>query len=111
MLVNKLIITRLFQSFVELERAIRSARVALEKKGNPPRELVDRIESYEEMLDKQRTLANDIVGFVDRGEWQHVDRNVKLINAMSQMIRDDAREIVMGMRPTLSLEEREMMLS
>lgn len=109
--MNKIIITRLFQSFGELEKAIGSARQSLEAKEKAPRELIERIESYEKILTKQRLLAERLCGHVNAGEWGEVERHVKIINGLSQMIRDDAREMVAGLRQPLSLEEREMMLS
>jgi hypothetical protein len=109
--MNKLVIQKLLESFSELETAIRSARIALEKRPNPPAELVERVENYERILSKQRFLANDLWKHVGTSNWSEVSRHVKLINALSSMIRDDAREVVVGMRPKLSTEEKELMLS
>lgn len=111
MSVNKIVITRLFQSFGELERAIASAKQALEGKQTPPQELLERIDSYEQILLKQRRLAEELCGFANSGNWGGVERNIKVINGLSQMIRDDAREVVAGLRAPLSVEERELMLS
>ena len=111
MSVNKLIITRLFESFGELERAISSAKMTLASKEKPPQDLLDRIGSYEQILGQQRKLAETLCACVNREQWGEVDRHIRIINGLSQMIRDDAREVVSGLRPMLSAEERELMLS
>lgn len=111
MSVNKIVITRLFQSFAELEKAIDAAKMTLTSKDNPPQELIERIGSYETILNKQRRLAEELCCHANTGAWGEVERNIKVINALSQMIRDDAREVVAGLRPPLSREERELMLS
>ncbi|MCB0359148.1 MAG: hypothetical protein KDD44_05920 [Bdellovibrionales bacterium] len=109
--MKQTIIKRLFESFGELERAISAARVTLESKQQPPKELLDHIEMYEEILDKQRTLATALCGHAALGEWDEVARHVRLINGLSAMIRDDARDILRGVTPALEPQEREMMLS
>lgn len=92
--VNRVIIERLFDSFNELERAILSARKTLEAKAAPPVKLLDRIRNYEEILDKQRDLATSLCGHAALGNWQEVSRHIRLINGLSTLIRDDAREIL-----------------
>lgn len=109
--MNKIVISKLLESFTELESSIRSAKLALTKRENAPQELVDRVENYERILQKQRVLASELWKHVGNSNWGEVGRHVKLINALSSMIRDDAREVVTGLRPQLSHEERELMLS
>ncbi len=104
--VNKIIISRLFESFNELERAIVSARQTLEKKSEPPKEILARIASYEGILDKQRNLATALCGHSSLGNWDEVARHVKLINGLSAMIRDDAREILAGTKPVVAEDDQ-----
>ena len=108
--MNKIIIQRLFESFKDLETAIESAKKTLEDRVDPPQEVIKRIESYEEILNKQRALATALCGHAHLGNWEEVSRHVKLINGLSTMIRDDAREIVSGIRFSPSREEREMLM-
>jgi len=108
--VKKIIIRRLFQSFIELEKAILSAKEALEKRSDIPKELVARIKTYEEILDKQRSLATSLCGHASLGNWEEVARHVKLINGLSFMIRDDARDILAEAKPRSVAEERPAML-
>jgi hypothetical protein len=102
--VNKIIINRLFESFNELERAIASARQTLEQKSEPPKDLLARIGTYEQILDKQRSLATALCGHSSLGNWGEVSRHIKLINGLSAMIRDDAREILSGDKPVMNEE-------
>lgn len=88
------IINRLFKSFEELETAISSAKRTLETKENVPTEVVERLHSYDDILEKQRGLAQELCGYIDAGDWDQVGRLVGLINGLSAMIRDDARAIL-----------------
>ncbi len=110
--MNKVIITRLFDSVHELERAILTAKATLEKKDQPPADLLTRIDSYQQILEKQRTLATTLCGHVTLGTWDEVARHIKLINGLSSMIRDDAREILAAVNNSAtSTESRELLLS
>lgn len=109
--MKKIVIKRLFESFSELDRAIKSAKKTLCNNDDTPPEVLKRIELYEEILEKQQNLATALCGHASLGNWSEVSRHVKLINGLSAMIRDDAREVVSGMRLPLSSDERELMLS
>ena len=108
--MKKIVIKRLFQSFIELDRAIASAKATLANRKDAPQELLERIRSYEEILDKQRSLATSLCGHASLGNWEEVSRHVKLINGLSYMIRDDARDILAGAKAPRVTEERAMML-
>ncbi|MEZ4753146.1 MAG: hypothetical protein R3A13_02410 [Bdellovibrionota bacterium] len=88
------IIERLFSSFTELETAIRGARETLEKKDSIPKEVMQRLRSYDDILDKQRSMATKLCDHINKGECDDVGRQVNLINGLSQLIRDDARAIL-----------------
>lgn len=109
--MNHTVIKRLFESFAELERAISSAKTTIQAKEDPPLHVLERIQMYEEILVKQRALATALCGHATLGNWPEVSRHVQLINALSAMIRDDARDVLAGFRPALNREERELMLS
>ncbi|MCB0324222.1 MAG: hypothetical protein KDD69_11645 [Bdellovibrionales bacterium] len=108
--MKKIVIKRLFQSFVELDRAIASAKAALLSREDRPNELLERIKTYEQILDKQRSLATSLCGHASLGNWNEVARHIKLINGLSFMIRDDAREILAGASKPTPTEERAAML-
>ena len=88
------IIDKLFSSFADLEKAIESAKDTLKKRDSVPHEIIDRLNSYDGILEKQRKLANELCGFISQGDWNAVSRHVSLINGLSAMIRDDARSIL-----------------
>lgn len=92
--VKKIVINRLFQSFAELDRAIAQAKETLRSKKSVSQEILDRVDMYEEILEKQKSLATTLCGHASLGNWDEVARHVKLINGLSFMIRDDAREII-----------------
>ena len=88
------IIDRLFSSFSELETAIDSAKSTLAKKQSIPAEIMERLNSYDGILAKQRALATSLCEHINRGDWDEVSRHVGLINGLSSLIRDDARAIL-----------------
>ena len=94
--MNKIVISRIFESFQDLEQALDNAHKTLEQCENPDQAVIDRINQYEQVLQKQRSLASDLCGYACLNDWSEVVRHIKLINFLSTMIRDDARELVMG---------------
>lgn len=91
------IIDRLYNSFQELEHAIEGAKKTLETRENVPAEIMERLNSYDGILEKQRNLANDLVGHMEKENWKEVTRHVSLINGLSAMIRDDAKAILQSL--------------
>lgn len=92
-------IQRLFLSFAELERAIIVCEKALSTKKLLDGELGERVRTYKDMLTKQKALAGSMCAYASYGEWEEVSRHIKLINGLSQMIRDDATELLTGSTP------------
>ena len=88
------LVERLFKSFQELESAIDGARSNLEKKSSVPEHVFERLDSYDEILKKQRTLALTLSDYVRRGDTAQVSRYVTIINGLSGMIIEDARSIL-----------------
>ena len=88
------IIERLFASFTELESAITKARSTLKTRETVPNEVVRRLESYDSILAKQRSLAVALCESIAQKNWDEVNRHVSLINGLSAMIRDDAKAIL-----------------
>lgn len=88
------ILERLFASFTELETAITKARNTFKTRSSVPENVVKRLESYDSILAKQRSLAVSLCEAISRKNWDEVNRNVGLINGLSAMIRDDAKAIL-----------------
>lgn len=92
--MQALVLERLLESLGELEESIQSAqRALLNKKGAEP-ELEQRLRQYESMLLQQRQLAFDLNDLIEKGSWESVARAVRIINGISTMLRDDARQVV-----------------
>lgn len=92
--VNKVIIKKLFESFNVLELAIISAKKTIEQRPDAPLSVLERLHSYNEILCKQRELAENLDFHCKFGNWDEVARHIKLINGLSGMIRDDAKDIL-----------------
>ena len=107
---NNTIIDRLFSSFSALEQAIESAKNTLAKKESIPGEILERIQSYDSILAKQRTLATSLCEHINNGNWDEVSRHVNLINGLSAMIRDDARAILKALSGVPEAKDDEVKL-
>ena len=88
-----LVLDRLLESLNELENSIAAAQRAVLKGGARP-EIEARLRQYEAMLLRQRQLAVSLDELISQNEWEAVNRSVRLINGISSMLRDDAREVV-----------------
>ena len=104
--MNKIVISRIFESFHELERALVVARQTLEHYEAPDQKVIERLNQYEQILEKQRSLATALCGYASLNDWDQVARHVKLINGLSTMIRDDAKELVFGPTQPATVEQR-----
>ncbi len=92
-IVKPIVIKRLLQSIHELETAIAKAKVTFSNRPNGE-EMIERICHYEKMLNKQKSLTVALCAYAVQQDWNEVNRHVKLINGLSLMIRDDARELL-----------------
>ncbi|MBL7662246.1 hypothetical protein JNK13_05785 [bacterium] len=88
------VVVKLFTSLDELERAVRLAKSSFTSISSKNPEILRRVEAYEEMLLKQRKLAQALADYIDLGNWDEVSRHIKLINGLSIMIQDDAKALV-----------------
>ena len=88
------IIENLVASCTELEGAITQARLTFRSRESVPEGVVKRLESYDTILSKQRSLAVALCEAIAQTDWDEVTRHVTLINGLSAMIRDDAKAIL-----------------
>jgi hypothetical protein len=109
--VQQFVIKRLFDSFIELEQAIETATGLLNKKANPPQHILNRLDNYREILEKQKNLATALCGYAAIGSWDQVSRHIKIINGLSSMIRDDAREVISSLHIPARIEQNVVELS
>lgn len=91
------VVKNLFRSLDELEQSIAIARRVLAQQDPIPLEVMRRVANYEDILTKQRKLAKKLCNAMVEGKWDEVARYVKLINALSAMIQEDARSLMKGM--------------
>lgn len=108
--MRQIVINRLFESFTQLEKAVNQARESLESQSNPPEEVLERIDNYENVLRRQRELAFELCRFAHNKEWEEVTRHIRLINGLSTMIRDDAKEILQAAEEIPEYEHRDALL-
>ncbi len=96
MAISNSLVDKLLESFDELDACILHTRTVLSNKRGVPASVLSRVEQYSEIVVKQRTLAEDLKIHLSNQNWLEVSRHVKLINALSGMIRDDAQAILSG---------------
>ena len=87
------LVSKLLESFSDLERCIGVTKEMLARKSGVPAEVHHRVAQYAEIVEKQRRLALDMQVYIAGENWPEVTRCVKLINGLSSMIRDDAQSI------------------
>jgi len=87
-------IERLYQSFNDLEIAVNTAKATLLRKSDVPSYIIDRLDSYDNIMLKQKSLAAELEQSIANKDAENITRIVKLINGLSEMIRDDARELL-----------------
>lgn len=92
-LICKETIDKLFSSLDDLDEAITSAKKILVAK-NASSNLLERIDSYSEILKKQRALANTLTQKIETNETESITRIVSIISGLSYMLRDDTREVL-----------------
>lgn len=95
---------QMFDSLERLEETIKSAKCMLEE-GGTSADLLRRVNSYEEILDKQKNLARALCFHAKENHWDEVVRIVKIMNGLSQMMRDDALEVAYGLEGGALSEE------
>ena len=88
------VINRLNDSLDELEKSISIAKKALLSRKEIPLDLIRRVESYENIISKQRALSQQLISYVMNANWDEVARHVKLINGLSAMIHEDANSLL-----------------
>jgi hypothetical protein len=94
------IVTRLHQSFADLEKAIHGARETLSHKEHVPAHVFERLDSYDQIITRQRNLAKDLERHIQIGDMVEISRHVMIINSLSGMIIDDAKQILQSLSHT-----------
>ena len=94
--MSEALIDKLLESFDELDRCINLTNEVLRNKEGVPSEVLERVSQYSEIVNKQRSLAGNLRAAIETQDWEAVSRQVRVINGLSRMIRDDAQAILAG---------------
>ena len=87
-------INLLLNSLNELEKVIWNARITVNRKNYPTKGIIERLDSYDSVLIKQKKLAVELVKFIDEQNWEETNRHISLINGLSVLVRDDAKALL-----------------
>jgi|GEM_PF-2116524 len=87
-------IARLFRSLGQLEDALAKAKSSLQNKDEVPQAILERLCSYEQILEKQKKMSLSLCDYLEKNDWLQVNRHLKMINALSTMLQEDARGII-----------------
>jgi hypothetical protein len=104
-MTTEVLVSKLMESFDDLDRCIEMTKEVLSQKDNVPADVLHRIEQYSDVVIKQRALAENLKSHISNENWDEVTRHVKIINGLSAMIRDDAQAILAGANRSSSEEE------
>jgi len=88
------LVDKLLSSFGDLERSISFTKQSLSEKDGVPTDVLNRLDQYLDMVVKQKVIADELREQIATGSWEQVARNVKIINGISAMIREDAQQIL-----------------
>jgi hypothetical protein len=91
-------IEQLFSSMNGLGAAIKSAREKLTQRSGVVPGIVERLDSYDSILVKQRELALQLCRHLHSGEVSEVERLVTLINGLSRFVSEDVREVLTSLK-------------
>jgi hypothetical protein len=81
-----------------LGAAIKSAREKLIQRSGVAPSIMERLDSYDSILVKQRDLATQLCRHLQSGEIAEIERLVTLINGLSRFVSEDVREVLGGLK-------------
>lgn len=89
---------RLTQSLDDLEQAVKQARKQISKSKSTKEDtkniILTRLDNYDQILSKQRTLKAELAQYLISGNEEEVMDRVTRINGLSQFILEDAKDIL-----------------
>jgi len=94
--MSQAMVEKLIESFDKLANCISVTSEVLARRSDVPKEVVERVNQYSQIVSKQRTLTAELKSHLVESNWSEVTRHVRLINGLSAMIRDDAQDILSG---------------
>ena len=93
-MINDAHMLRVFDSFNALDSALQKAKVIVQTQEMSHPDLMLRIEKYEEILSKQREVAQSLKQHMKSKNWVAVHKEMKIMSGLSMMMREDALDLV-----------------
>lgn len=107
--MSNLAVKRLFDSLAELEGAVTLVKRYFPKESAQYGEVADRIQNYEDVITKQKSLVKALCMHIARENWQEVSRHMRLISGFSATIHEDVKELVMRILAAAGRAELEVL--
>ncbi len=101
------LISKIVNALDELEAAIASAKASVKGVDTDDSMLQARIESYEEILRRQRSLVHDLSVAMNNQDWTEVCRLGELVRGSSLLIKVDAGFILNWLKNPQAAKESE----
>lgn len=101
------LISKIVNALNDLETAIASAKSSVKAVDTDDSMLQARIESYEEILRRQRSLVHDLSVAMNNQDWNEVTRLGELVRGSSLLIKVDAGFILNWLKNPATARENE----
>ncbi len=92
--MSQKVIDTLNYSLNQLEKAILETKTIVSKMSGADSNIVQRLDCYVEVLNKQKILAAGLGKFVQEKNWQHISKTVELIKGSSLLIQLDTQSMI-----------------
>ena len=100
-------IAKITKALNSLDNAINTAALSVSPLACHDTELTQRMESYKEVVRRQRNLVDQLSQAVIESRWSEVMRTALLVQRASDMIRLDASRILEALRELKSNQARQ----
>jgi len=101
------VVSKIVSALNELEQAIHSARSSVKDVDTDDAMLQARIDSYQEILRRQRELVHDLSVAMDKKDWTEVVRLGELVRGSSLLIKVDAGFILNWLKNPQAIRDTE----
>lgn len=85
---------RLNDAVLHLEKAVGIAKQAIANNEENIRKATPRLDSYEKIVERQKESLKKLSGLISEKKFEDVIHEMKTINALSEMVREDARDLL-----------------
>lgn len=103
------LISQLAQSIKSLELTIDAARECIAEKHGESHPIVIRLDNHFLSIARQKKYIQQLKQAIMRGNINEMYRIANIINSISAMIQDDAREIVLEMNGTTCTPDKDLL--